>query len=197
MEQTERYTDKLAKYILMAAGIFIIGAICWYFKSVIIYILAAVVVSLIAKPVMKLLQKIRIKGRKLPDWFLAAFTLLAIVTLLLAVITMIIPIVSGIVKGISLSNIESAAGQISVPLANLNEMLRNAFPSLGSEFKIETAILAEIQKLFDVSKVSSIIGSATSFLSSFGVGLFSVVFIGFFFIMLQQREDTLNGAVSK
>ena len=85
MEQTERYTDKLAKYILMAAGIFIVGAICWYFKSVIIYILAAVVVSLIAKPVMKLLQKIQIKGRKLPDWFLAAFTLLVIVSLLMAV----------------------------------------------------------------------------------------------------------------
>lgn len=193
MEQTERYTDKLAKYILMAAGIFIVGAICWYFKSVIIYILAAVVVSLIAKPVMKLLQKIQIKGRKLPDWFLAAFTLLVIVSLLLAVITMIIPIVSSIVKGISLSNIESAAGQISVPLANLNEMLRNAFPSLGSEFKIETALLAEIQKLFDVSKVSSIIGSATSFLSSFGVGLFSVVFIGFFFI---KDDDTFTNIVT-
>ena len=193
MEQTERYTDKLAKYILMAAGIIIVGAICWYFKSVIIYILAAVVVSLIAKPVMKLLQKIQIKGRKLPDWFLAAFTLLVIVSLLLAVITMIIPIVSSIVKGISLSNIESAAGQISVPLANLNEMLRNAFPSLGSEFKIETALLAEIQKLFDVSKVSSIIGSATSFLSSFGVGLFSVVFIGFFFI---KDDDTFTNIVT-
>ena len=193
MEQTERYTDKLAKYILMAAGIFIVGAICWYFKSVIIYILAAVVVSLIAKPVMKLLQKIQIKGKKLPDWFLAAFTLLVIVSLLMAVITMIIPIVSSIVKGISLSNIESAAGQISVPLANLNEMLRNAFPSLGSEFKIETALLAEIQKLFDVSKVSSIIGSATSFLSSFGVGLFSVVFIGFFFI---KDDDTFTNIVT-
>ena len=193
MEQTERYTDKLAKYILMAAGIIIVGAICWYFKSVIIYILAAVVVSLIAKPVMKLLQKIQIKGRKLPDWFLAAFTLLVIVSLLMAIITMIIPIVSSIVKGISLSNIESAAGQISVPLANLNEMLRNAFPSLGSEFKIETALLAEIQKLFDVSKVSSIIGSATSFLSSFGVGLFSVVFIGFFFI---KDDDTFTNIVT-
>ena len=193
MEQTERYTDKLAKYILMAAGIFIVGAICWYFKSVIIYILAAVVVSLIAKPVMKLLQKIQIKGRKLPDWFLAAFTLLVIVSLLMAIITMIIPIVSSIVKGISLSNIESAAGQISVPLANLNEMLRNAFPSLGSEFKIETALLTEIQKLYDVSKVSSIIGSATSFLSSFGVGLFSVVFIGFFFI---KDVDTFTNIVT-
>lgn len=192
MKEQERYTDKLAKYILMAAGICIVGAICWYFKSVIIYILAAVVVSLIAKPVMKILQKIHIKGRRLPDWFLAAFTLLMIVVLLMSVVTMIIPIVSGILKGISLSSIESAAGQISVPLAHLNETLRSTFPSLGPDFRIEMAILTEIQKMFDVSKVSSLIGSATSFLSSFGVGLFSVVFIGFFFI---KDDDTFTNII--
>ena len=49
------------------------------------------------------------------------------------------------------------------------------------------SLLAELQKLFDVSKLSSFIGSATSFLSSFGIGLFSVVFIGFFFI----KDDDL------
>ncbi len=187
MEQNERYVDKLAKYILLAAGIASTGAICWYFRNILIYILAAVVVSLISKPVMKILKKVTVKGRRLPDWFLAASTLLVVIVLILAVITMIIPIVSGIVKGISISSIESAAGHISVPLAHLNETLRSAFPSLGHDFRIEMAVLAEIQKLFDVSKVSSFIGSATSFLSSFGIGLFSVVFIGFFFI----KDDDL------
>ena len=183
----ERYIDKLAKYILIAAGIAIAGAICWYFRNVIIYMLAAVVVSLISKPIVKLLHKVRIKGRILPDWFLAAFTLLTVMTLLSCIITLIIPIVTGIVKGISISSIEGAAAQISVPLANLNEFLKNTFPSLGNGFKIETALIAELQKIFDVSKVSSLIGTATSFLSSFGVGLFSVMFIGFFFI----KDDDL------
>lgn len=183
----ERYIDKLAKYILIAAGIAIAGAICWYFRNVIIYMLAAVVVSLISKPIVRLLHKVRIKGRILPDWFLAAFTLLTVMTLLSCIITLIIPIVTGIVKGISISSIEGAAAQISVPLANLNEFLKNTFPSLGNGFKIETALIAELQKIFDVSKVSSLIGTATSFLSSFGVGLFSVMFIGFFFI----KDDDL------
>ena len=183
----ERYIDKLAKYILIAAGIAIAGAICWYFRNVIIYMLAAVVVSLISKPIVRLLHKVRIKGRILPDWFLAAFTLLTVMALLSCIITLIIPIVTGIVKGISISSIEGAAAQISVPLANLNEFLKNTFPSLGNGFKIETALIAELQKIFDVSKVSSLIGTATSFLSSFGVGLFSVMFIGFFFI----KDDDL------
>ena len=63
MEQNERYTDKLAKYVLIAAAVCLAGAVCWYFRSVITYILVAVVVSLIGKPVVKLLQKINIKGK--------------------------------------------------------------------------------------------------------------------------------------
>lgn len=209
MEHSERYVDKLAKYILLAAGIGIIGAICWYFRSVIIYVLIAVVVSLIAKPVMGLMQKIRIKGKKAPDWFLAALSLLLVMLTLICAITMIIPIVSGILKGISLTSIENAAGQIAVPLANLNEFLRSAFPRLGSDFRIELALIQELQKIFDVSMISSVIGSATSFITSFGVGLFSVVFIGFFFIkddglftkivcalLPDKHEETAEKAIS-
>ena len=187
MEHNERYVDKLAKYILLASGLVLAGAVCSYFMDILIYILAAVVVSLISKPVMKLLKKISFKGRRLPDWLLAAFTLFIVLMLLFGTISVTVPVVSSIIKGISISSIESAAGQISVPLANLNEMLRSIFPSLGPDFRIEMSLLAELQKLFDVSRLSSFIGSATSFLSSFGIGLFSVVFIGFFFI----KDDDL------
>lgn len=187
MEANERYVDKLAKYILLAAGLALIGGICWYFRNVIIYILIAVVISLISKPIMNLLKKVTIKGRRMPDWFLAAFTLIAVTAIIMAAITMIFPIVTSIIKGISVSSIEKAAGQISVPLASFNEMLSSVFPNLGTDFRIETATLTELQKMFDVTKVSSFIGTATSFLSSFGVGLFSVIFISFFFI----KDDDL------
>ena len=187
MEANERYVDKLAKYILLAAGLALIGGICWYFKNVIIYILIAVVISLISKPIVNLLKRVSIKGHRLPDWFLAAFTLIAVTAITMAAITMIFPIVTGIIKGISLTSIENAAGQISAPLASFNDLMRSTFPNLGPEFRIETALLIELQKMLDVSKVSSIIGTATSFLSSFGIGLFSVIFISFFFI----KDDNL------
>lgn len=182
MENTERYTDKLAKTILLAAGIAIIAALCWYFKSVLTYILAAVVISLVAKPLMGLLQKLRIKGKKAPDWLLAALSLLLVIGILLSVIVMIIPVISNIVKDISLVNIENAVKSVSVPLAEFNEFLRSRVPSLGEDFKIEVTILQEVQKMFNPAVFSSMIGSAASFLTNFGIGLFSVVFIGFFFI---------------
>ena len=182
MENNERYTDKLAKYMIAAAGLGLVGVLCWYFRSVLAYILIAVVVSLIGKPLMGLLQKITIKGRKAPDWLLAALTLLLVMGGLLALMSLIVPLISSIVKDISMTNIESAARSIAVPLSDFNVFLRESFPKLGSGFRIEVAIGQEVQKLFNVAAFSSIIGSAASLITDFGIGVFSVVFIGFFFI---------------
>lgn len=182
MENRERYSDKLAKYIIAAAGIAVAVGLCWYFRSVLAYILIAVVVSLIAKPLMGVLQEIRIKGRKAPDWLLAAFSIVTVLGLLIAILTSVIPIVSGIVKDISMVNIESAARGIAVPLSEFNSFIIKTFPQLGEGFRIEVTILNELQKVFNVSAFSSALGSAASFVTSMAIGLFSVVFIGFFFI---------------
>lgn len=180
--ENEKYTEKLARYILLAACLCIGGAVCWYFRSIIIYILLAVVLSLISQPVMEGLQKIRIKGRKAPDWLLAVFTLCIMLILFFVIVTLIVPVVSGIVKGISLSSIENTARNISIPLADLNEFLRNTFTNLGPDFKIELVVFNELKKFLDVSVFSSVIGSAASIVTSLGIGIFSVGFISFFFI---------------
>ena len=176
------YTEKLAKYTLAAVSIAIIGGLCWYFRSVLVYILLAVVVSLIGKPLMTLLQKITIKGRKAPDWILAAFTIILLMVIFTAVVTMIVPVVSGIVKNISLTNIEDAARRVAIPLADFNTFLISTFPKLGSDFRIEVVAVQELHKLFDPSAFSSMIGSAASLVTDLGIGIFSVVFISFFFI---------------
>lgn len=178
----ERSIDRLARYIMIAAGIYIAYALCTYFSSVLVYILIAGVVSLIAKPVAGLLKRIRVRGKSAPDWLLAVTALTLVLLIFASVFTLVIPIVSSIMKGISITNVEDAAKQISIPLAHLNESLRSTFPKLGPDFRIETAILQDMQTIFDVSAFSSMIGSAASFLSSLGVGIFSVVFISFFFI---------------
>lgn len=182
MENKERYIDKLAKYILISIGIILIGGICWYFRNILTYILAAVVVSLIAKPIMSTLQRIDIKGHRAPDWLLAGLTLLLLMVTFMSILTLIVPIVSNIIKGISLESIENAARNMAVPLGDFNEFLRKTFPKLGNGFRVEIYLIQELQKIFDPSTVSSVIGSAASFFTNLGVGIFSVVFISFFFI---------------
>lgn len=50
MEQ-ERSIDRLARHIINIGAFAIIAAICWYFRSVLIYIIAAFVISLIGQPI--------------------------------------------------------------------------------------------------------------------------------------------------
>ena len=187
--EIEKYTEKLAKYTLYAAVFCLIAALCWYLKDVLVYILAAVVISLMARPITTVLRKIKIRGKRMPDWLSALIALLLLIGGILAIVTMIIPIIGSIAKGISIASIEKAAAQVSVPLANLNEFLRTSFPALGQDFKIETSIFNELHNLLDVSIFSSVLGSAASIISSVGVGLFSVVFISFFF----TKDESLFG----
>ena len=179
METETKYTEKLAKYILIAAGISIAGSLCWWFKNVLIYILVAVVVSLTAKPAVSLMKKLSIKGRRLPDWLLAAISLIIIMILAGTFILLLFPLVNGILQGI---NFEEAVKNIAAPLADLNMRLREAFPKLGDDFRLEVAAIRELMNIFDLSAVSSWVGSAASIISSAAVAIFSIIFISFFFI---------------
>ena len=182
MENEVRYTEKLAKYILIAAGAAIILGLCWFFRDIIAYILAAVVVSLIAKPLVNVLKKISIKGKHAPDWLLAALALILVLACFLTFAYIVVPIAGGIIKNISLGNIETSVKSIAGPLADLNTFLTQTFPRLGEDFRIEVAVVQEMQHMLNLSQFSSLIGSAASFFTSLAIGLFSVVFISFFFI---------------
>ncbi len=180
----ERSVDKLARYIMYLAGAAAVCAVCWYFRSVLVYIILAAVVSLIGRPVKHALAKIRIKGKSLPDGLLAVLTLLLIVLFFLGIITQLIPVIYGIVQNIS-ANMQAAsynAAGLSSMLDNLNLWLISTFPDLEQGFTIQDQITKFIKNAFDLSSVTSVVGSVASAIGSLGIGIFCVVFISFFFI---------------
>ena len=183
MEQ-ERSIDRLARYLIIAATLAILAYLCWYFKSVLVYIIGAFVVSLIGQPVMRLLRKIRIRGKSAPDGLLAILTIVLILGTLILVVTQVIPVVTGIVRDAAVLNSVTADGN---PLDRVNDWIIGLFPGLGPDFNIITILMDKLREVTNLSNVTSVISSVTSFVTSFVVGLFSIVFISFFFV----RDDTL------
>ena len=180
----ERSVDKLARYIMMAVVAVIVCALCWYFRSVLIYIIVAAVVSLMARPIMGWLEKLSIKGRHLPAWLCAIISLVIILGVVIGIITQVIPIIYGIVQDVS-SNIQSSTfttSSLKDFLANANYSLHEWFPNLEENVTIQSFTVKFLQEAFDLSSVTSVVGSVASAIGALGVGLFSVVFIGFFFI---------------
>ncbi len=193
----ERSSDKLARYIIWAAAATLTAAFCWYFRSVLVYIILAAVVSLMGRPVMKGLKHLRIKGKSAPDWLLAIVSLALILIIFLGIVTQIVPVVSGIVSNIS-GNLQSAslkASEITVWFDRVNVWLIDRIPSLGRGFKIQEAMFDWIKNAFDISSLTSMVGSVASALGSFGIGLFSVMFIGFFFVKDETLFRRIIGAI--
>ena len=178
MEQ-ERSIDRLARYIIIAATLAILACLCWYFKSVLMYIIVAFVVSLIGQPVMRLLRKIRIRGKSAPDGLLAILTIVLILGTLILVVTQVIPVVTGIVRDAAVLNSVTADGN---PLDRVNDWIVGLFPGLGPDFNIITILMDKLREVTNVSNVTTVISSVTSFVTSLVVGLFSIVFISFFFV---------------
>lgn len=178
--ENEKNTEKLAGYLIKLGGLAIVLALCWYFSNVLIYIIVAFVVSLVGRPIMQLLRRIKIKGKSAPNWLLALLTLVVIILFLALIVTQMIPMVSNIVR--DASAIESYSYFESNPIDKLNDWMIGLFPNLGHDFDITSILLEKVRELADFSKVSGIVGSVASVVTNAFVGLFAVMFISFFFI---------------
>ena len=184
MEQ-ERSIDRLARYIIIAATIAILAWLCWYFKSVLVYIIVAFVVSLLAQPLMRLMRKVKIGGKSLPGGLLAIVSIVVILGLLILVVTQVIPVVTRIVRDAAVLNSVTAAS--SNPLDRVNDWIVGLFPGLGPDFNVITVLMDKLKEVADLSNVTAVISSVTSVVTGLVVGLFSIVFISFFFV----RDETL------
>ena len=183
--ENERNTDKLAGYLIKLGGLAIVLALCWYFKNVLIYIIVAFVVSMIGRPFMQLLKKIRIKGKSAPNWLLAIFTIVLILAVLVLLFTQMVPLISNIVR--DASAISDSAQFSSNPIEKVNEWIIGMFPDVGADFDITAVVLGKLKELVSFSQVSGLVGSVASLVIDIVVAVFSVVFIAFFFI----KEDGL------
>ena len=67
--------NNIGKYCLGGFALAIVGFLCWYFSSIIAYILIAVIISFLGRPVMNCLERLEIKGYHIPDGLRAAIAL--------------------------------------------------------------------------------------------------------------------------
>ena len=187
--EEERSIDRLARHLINLGAFAIIAALCWYFRSVLAYIIVAFVVSLIGQPVFKSLKGITFKGKSAPDWLISIFTLVSIILLFIFIVTQVIPIVSGIIRDALAMN--SSLTFDRDMLDKVNEWIISVFPSAGKDFDIVGFTLGKIREATSFSGVSNILGSLASTVASIVIGVFSVVFISFFFI----KDETLFGKI--
>ncbi len=188
--EKERSIDRLARYIIISGTLAIAAVLCYLFSSVLAYILLAFVVSLIGQPVFRLLKKIRIKGKSAPDALLAVITLLVIFALLFLLIMQVVPVVSGILRDASLMNAQESMDTHNL-INRINDWIIGVVPWVGEDFDGVQMLIQKLSEVVDLSNIPSILGSVASAVAGIAVGLFSVLFISFFFV----KDESLFGRI--
>lgn len=175
--------NKLARYIIIAAVCVILGFIAWYFRTVLIYIVVAAVVALIGRPLAKRLKSLHIKKFNVPSWLAAALTLVIILAVFFSLFFLMSPLIGQIVHEFNAIDLDAVGNQISEPLRELNGFIIKTFPSLDSSFRIEMYALGQIKGNMSISMFSDFLTKLTTFFVDFGVAIFSIAFISFFFLL--------------
>lgn len=183
--------EKLAKYLIIVGIIAVAFAVCWYFSTVLIYVILAFVVSLISRPLARLMGKLRIKGKSAPDWLLSILSVTIVIAILLMVILLVIPVITRIINDASLfSNINSSDANFS---DTINKWIIGIFPSLGEDFDAIGMLLNYLKGLLSDFDITGLIGSVGSIVIDLAIGLFAVVFISFFFV---KNENLFSNIVA-
>ena len=181
MEQNKQSNvEKLAGFVLWASFLAVVGLLCWYFRNVLIYIVLAIVVSLLSRPLARFLGKVRIKNRYVPDWLSSLLSILCVLGGFILIVTQVIPVVTGIIREASFfSNLSLFDGTIA---DTVNGWAISIFPSLGKDFDAISVLLDYLKGTFSDISITGILGSMASAMVNLVIGLFSVVFISFFLV---------------
>ncbi|WP_369995131.1 AI-2E family transporter [Winogradskyella sp.] len=167
----------IAKGILRALGILLFIALVLFFlykiQVVIVYIAIAAVTSLIGRPIVIFLRR----KLKFNNTVAVVVTMVFFIGLLIGLIGMFIPLIADQGQKLSLLNLQELEGNVE----NLYQEIVNYFEfnNIDVEQSIKDSNL--LSKL-DFSLIPNFFNGIISGLGSFSMGLFSVLFISFFFL---------------
>ncbi len=199
---------KIVRYIIITIITAVVLALMWYFNHVVAYILIAAVLAIIGKPLVDLLEKMRIRGHHIPRAIASALTLIAIWGCIVAVMALFIPVIFDKMNEISDLNISQFISSIQEPLSRAELYLKDTFHIESSDFSLTSALMKQLSPIFNVNMLNNMLTGVVSTIVEFFIGAFSVSFIMFFFlkdenlfrnmivvVMPQKYEQSINRAM--
>ena len=166
-------SKEIANGILRAVAIIVLVVVGLYtlylLQSIIVYLIVSLVLTLMGKPLIQFFHKrLRIKSRTL----CVILTMTIFILLALSVFSLFIPLLVSQGKNLSGLNIDLLKN-------NLDDLIQQTLSKIGLNPEEYSFGVQEILNFIDIP---NFLNSFISFISDFGVGAFSVLFISFFFM---------------
>lgn len=168
--------------ILILIGMAVLVYLFWYFRSIFAYIMIAGVISLIGRPVVDLLNSIRIWKFKFPRALSSLLTLLLIFGLIGLFFVIFIPLITRQVDALSGVDASSVVQGLREQLDKMDLSLRKIYKDMPADKTLYDIIVTTVGNILNPASLSDFAGNIVTVIRKFVVAFVAITFLAFFFL---------------
>lgn len=171
----------VSRHIILATTLIILGILVYFFSFLVYYVAIAGVISLLGRPAEVWIRTRRLGRHRIPSWVSAGVTLLGMVCLLaLFVFGFVVFVVkqAGIIAAIDFNALDATLHPF---LSRLEAGLQD-YGLLSAGQDIKTILMDKAREFIGFASFSGLVGNVAGFTGALLTGMFSVVFLSFFFL---------------
>ena len=180
--------SNFAKYILLGLTFLFTIIFLWYFSIIVSYIVAASVLTLVGRPLVKAMGRLKIGRFYIPVSIRALLTLSILWFLVISFFFVFIPIIASEANQLATIDVESFVDRIREPVRAV-ERYFSGFNLSQNEISFETYLEQKLSSLFKISALSDYFKSLEALLGNIFIAIFAISFITFF---LLKEENLLT-----
>ena len=168
--------------ILILLGLALLVYLFWYFRNIIAYILAAGVISLIGRPVVDLLNGIRIWKFRFPRALSSLLTLVLLYGLLALFFVIFIPLVTRQIDALSGFDAGSIVQGLRDQLDRIDLAIRKVYKGMPADKTIYDIAVTTITNILNPASITDFAGNIVTVLRKMIVAFVAITFLAFFFL---------------
>jgi len=172
--------------ILIILGIVLLIAGFWFFRNIVVYILVSGVLSIMGRPLVDLLCRIKIRNWSLPRALSAFLALLIIWGLIILFFVIFVPLVTQQINYFSTIESDKIVQLIEEPLKRIESLFRSFNKEIADQMSLQDYFSSKVSEVLNINMIQTFLGSAFGVLGNLLVAIFSISFITFFFLKDQH-----------
>jgi predicted PurR-regulated permease PerM len=172
--------------ILIFLGVLLLLACAWYFRNIVVYILVAGVLSIMGRPLVDLICRIRIRKWRFPRVLGALFTLIIIWGVIILFFVIFVPLVTRQINYFSTIDSNKIVGILDVHIHKIENFFQSFNKDLTNEISLQDFFSKKVSQILNINMIQNFLGSVVGILGNILVAVFSISFITFFFLKDQH-----------
>lgn len=174
-------TKAIVQSVLSLIGLFALVYSLYLIQEVIVYLLVAAILSLVGKPIVTFLSK----RLKFPNTLAVLVTLVFQLLAVIGLLALFVPVLINQGEQLSLLELEDLSSKAMVVIDQMSEAIFQQFPQLSDHINTK-GITSRWFESIDLNFLPYLIEQIGGAFGSFSIGLFSVLFLSFFFLKDQR-----------